>query len=572
MCRRIILLLFILLLIEPANAAKFVPSDPIMPVSSLKAGMNGYMLTVLKGTEISRVPVKIVSVIPQKPSKIYSDLILVKLINRKLAQGMSGSPVYVQGKLVGAIRSGWQESDHTLALVMPIESMCRIHEYDELPPKELALSPVTLSGLSVNTSAMRELSQKLGVTFTQGFSPGAGTSEVAASPRLRPGDSISAVLIWGDVELSATGAITAVDKFGRFIAFGHDFLKRGNVGYPSAGAYVHEIVDSSSFPLKLTSTQGINGTITQDRENGVSGRFGYYAPSIAGEFVFRDLDRKTEDKYKFRTIADEFMTDELIEGVCKGLAEESWGRKGQGTMSINLRIDGRNVPNGFARKDIFFSEENIIDEAFKQVKTIISAYLSQPFAEIMPAGFRITAEVTQSPRVMLIEDIETSEDANPGESLDVTVKLRPWRSEPVTRKFTMRIPDDASGVVELIVRGGGTQSFSQAGIEGGWRTITSLERMLSEFRAADSNNQLIVELNADRTGDLLRKIKNARSKGTKSQKKKDKREPDLLPEEEEYLSETKERRIKEGTLKIFASDYYIDGLMRRVIHLTTTEN
>ena len=89
--------------------------------------------------------------------------------------------------------------------------------------------------------------------------------------------------------------------------------------------------------------------------------------------------------------------------------------------------------------------------------------------------------------------------------------------------------------------------------------------MLTEFRAADANNQIILELNADRTGNFINKIKNARKKGAKSKPKKD-REPDLLPEEEEYLSETKERRIKEGTLRVYSSDYYIDGLMRRVIH------
>lgn len=568
MCRRVIILLVLIMLLNvPAYAQRFIPLDPIMPVSELKAGMSGYMLTVLKGMEISRVPVKIVSVIPQKPSKIYRELILVKLIGKKLAQGMSGSPVYVQGKLIGAIRSGWQNSDHTLALVMPIESMCEIHEYDDVPSKAFTLSPITLTGLSVNTSAMIELSQKLGVTFMQGLT--SGNTEVTSSPRLSPGDSISAMLVWGDVELSAAGVVTAVDKFGRFLAFGHDFLKRGKVAYPSGGAYIHEIVDSTSFPVKLASTRGINGTITQDRENGIAGRFGYYAPSVAGEFVFRDLDRGTEDKYKFRMIADEFLTDELLEGVCKGLAEESWGRKGQGTMSINLRIDGKNVPKGFARKDIFFSDKNIIDEAFKQVKIITSAYLSQPFAEIMPAGFRVTAEVTQNPKVLLIEDVETVTDAKPGESVDVTVTLRGWRTEPITRKFTLKIPDDASGVVEMIVRGGGTQSMGQAGINGGWKTITSLERMLTEFRFADGNNQLIIELNADRTGDIISKIKNARKKGAKTTKKKEDREPDLLPEEEEYLSETKERRIKEGTLKILNSEYYVDGLMRRVIH---TEN
>lgn len=565
MFRRILILALILLSGIPAYC-EFVPSEPIMTVNELKPGMTGYILTVLKGTERSRIPVRIESVIPQKPGHHFRDLILVKLLGgRKLAQGMSGSPVYVQGKLVGAVRSGWKETDHTLAILMPIEYMCVLHDSGKTSPKFAALTNAALTGISSGTSAMRELSRKLGVTFTQGISSSSGGITAGASA-LRPGDSVAALLVWGDVEVSAFGAVTAVDRHGRFLAFGHEFMKRGDSAYPSAAAYVHEVVDSSSFPFKLVSTSGINGTITQDREAGIAGRFGSYPPSISCEFVFRDIDSDTEGRYKFRTVADEFMSAELIQGVCAGLAEEIWDRKGEGTINITLRIDGKNVPNGWTRKDIFYSEENITAEAFKQLKTLISAYLTQPFTEIMPAGFTVTAEATRKPRVLLIEDVEVSEDAKPGDEVNVSVKLRGWRTEPVTRDFKLTIPEDATGTVELIARGGGTQSLGQAGIEGGWRTITSLERMLSEFKAADSNNQLILELNADRTGDLLRKIKNARKKGAKSKSAKD-REPDLLPEEEEYLSETKERRLKEGTLKIYSSDYYVDGLMRRVIHV-----
>lgn len=563
MYKRIILLLISLFILNSANAEeRFVPSQPVMGVSSLSAGMKGYMLTVLKGTEISRIPVTIVSVIPQKGGRSFRELILIRLKGRKLAQGMSGSPVYVDGKLIGAVRSGWQQSTQELALVMPIEFMTGIYSEYASRPEEVSLSPAVITGIDINTSGIQELSRKLGITLTQGFLPVGGTPDFSVSGRrLNPGDSISAMLIWGDVELSAVGTVTAVDKYGKFLAFGHDFLKRGVVSYPSGGAYVHEIVDSLSFPLKLASTTDINGTVTQDREQAIGGKFGYYAPSVSCEFLLKDLDLGNEYKYKFRTVADEFLTDELIEGICKGLAEDAWGRKGQGTMSVNIRIDGKNTPLGFARKDIFFSDNNIIDEAFKQMKTIISAYLTQPFSEIMPLGFKITVEVTQFPRVMLIEDVETVSEAKPGESVDITVKLRPWRSEPITRKFTMKIPDDASGVAELIVRGGGNQSFHQAGIEGGWKTIISLENMLSEFRAADANNQLIVELNTDRNAEILKDINKLR-KAVKSKSKT----PDLLPEEEEYLSETKERRIREGSLKIFRSEYYIDGLMRRVIH------
>ena len=564
MFRRITILALMIFLTAPAFA-DFIPAQPTMPVQDLKAGMSGYMLTVLKGTEPSRIPVRVEAVIPQKPGRNYRDLILVKLLGgHKLAQGMSGSPVYVGGKLIGALRSGWRETDHTLGMVMPIEYMCRLHDLDGSPPQIAALTNVTLSGLSVNSPAMLDLSRKLGVTFTQGTSSHSG-GLTAGNDALRPGDAIAGLLVWGDVELSAFGAVTATDRHGRFLAFGHEFMKRGNSAYPSAGVHVYDTVDSSSFPFKLASTLGINGTITQDREIGIAGKFGQYPPSISCEFVFKDIDRSTEAKYKFRTVTDEFMSAELIQGVCAALAEDAWDRKGQGTMTVTLRIDGRNVPNGWTRKDIFYSDTNILGEAFKQVKAVIDAYMTQPFTEIMPVGFIMTVEATQSPRVLLIEDVEAPEDAKPGEEIEVSVSLRGWRNDPVTRKFKLTIPEDSSGVVELIVRGGGTQPMGQAGIEGGWRTITSLERMLTEFRAADANNQIILELNADRTGNFINKIKNARKKGAKSKPKKD-REPDLLPEEEEYLSETKERRIKEGTLRVYSSDYYIDGLMRRVIH------
>ncbi|MBR1658050.1 MAG: hypothetical protein IJ697_06250 [Synergistaceae bacterium] len=545
--------------------ADFVPEQKIIPVSSLKSGMTGYFLTVLKGTEPSKVPVKIISVIPQIPNHNVKDLVLVKLTGGvKLAQGMSGSPVFIEGKLAGAIRSGWENSDQTLALMIPIETMCSLSRY-ETGRNSPALTDVSISGLSANTPALSELSRKLGVNITQGagINSGGAVANPETPQKFRPGDAIGVLLVWGDVELSAVGTVTATAKNGGFLAMGHDFLKRGAVNYPSAGVYVHDLVNSSSFPFKIASITGINGTVTQDRETGLLGRTGYYAPSVSGEFVFRDLDRNTENKCRFRTVADEFLTDELVSAVCTALAEELWGRKGQGTMSVTLRIDGKNLPNGWTRKDIFFSEDNIIPEAFKQVKTIINAYLTQPFNDVFPSGFRITIEATQNPKVLMIEEVETVEEAKPGDEIEVSVKMRGWRSETVTEKFKMKIPEDADGVIELIVRGGGTQSFGQAGIEGGWKSIGSLERLMTEFRAADSNNQLIAELNADKTGGLLGEILRKKKSGAKSKQSK---ESDLLPEEEEYLSETKERRIKEGTLKVYSTEYVVDGLMRRIIH------
>ncbi len=539
----------------------FIPEQKILPVNQIKAGESGYMLTVLKGTKISKIPVKIISVVPQKPSKNISDLILIKLKNTALAKGMSGSPVYVRGKLIGAVGSGWEFSDHSLAYVTPIESMCAIFDN-----KNVSLNSdlrnnfagvFTISGLK-NKSVIEDLERSLGVEiFPNSASRGFLQPENYV---FKPGDSISALLVWGDVEISSTGVVTATSKDGRFLAFGHPFLTHGKANYPAARAFIHETVQSTSFPFKLSSPISINGTVTHDKESGIGGQIGYYAQSIPNELVFKNLDDNTKTVFNFRVIADEFLSSKLLERVYTGLIQSAWNRQGEGTMFVTLRIDAKGVENGWARKDIFFSDENITANSFKQASQIIKAFLTQPFFSAMPVSFRVEIEATEIPKVIIIEDIETVSHAKPGEEFEVKVTLRPWRGKKFTKTFKLKIPKEATGISELIVRGGGTQPLSQLAVEEGWKSIDSLSLMLREIKALDSNNELIIELSNDNLNNALKKAL------SRKKSKNNNFDDDLLPEQQEYLSETKARRIKEGTLRIFSSDYLVDGMMKRIIH------
>lgn len=559
--RKIFVLLIVLVISSSASA--FTPEDEIIPVRNIKPGMKGYVLTVLHGRERSKLPVKIISVSPKKPGIELTDEILIQFTGpHKLSQGMSGSPLYINGRLAGAIRSGWEKSTQKLALVTPIESMMRIFDYpaENMRTSNTLTDLFILSGLNINTHAVKEMLSSLGIHASQGISS-SGRTDISDSSMMRPGDSVSSLLVWGDVELGAVGTVTAVDSQGRFIAFGHPLLKRGNASYMAARAYIHDTIDSYEFPFKLASAEGITGTITQDREAGIGGTLGYYAQSIPASLVFRDLDAKTERTFNFRVAADEFMSHKLISGVLTGLTEEAWGRKGQGTMKVNLRIEGRNVPRGWSRTEIFFSDDNITDNAFTQAVKIINAFLTQPFSEIMPVGFTVTVEATQMPKVLIIESIETVKTARAGEEIEVKVRLRSWRKGVTEHKFKMKIPESASGVTELIVRGGSTEPLSSAAVEEGLMSINSLSRMLTELKAIDANNELIIELNNDNLTEALKKAMRNRHK------RNSEHEPDLLPEEEEYLSETKARRIKEGTLKIFSTEYFIDGMMKGLINV-----
>ncbi len=550
MFKKIFVALMLLLMLASSSLA-FTPSQPVMPLLEIKPGMNGHMLTVIKGLDPEKLPVRILSVIPGKPF----DMILVKLMGKyKLAQGMSGSPVYVNNKLIGAVRSGWENSDQTLAMIIPIEAMCNTLKTHDAN----LLSYATVSG--IKPSSLSRLSKTLGLNLSQG-ALSSHNLEIS-SDKFKPGDAVAALLVWGDVELSAVGTVTATSTNGKFLAFGHEFLDRGQVNYPSARAFIHETINSSEFPFKLATPLYINGVINQDREVAIAGQAGIFPTFIPVELRFKNLDTDKNHTYKFRVVADEFLGAKLIEGIYSGLVSEAWGRKGQGTMSVNFRVDGRNIPNGWARSDIFYSDSNVIDVAFKDTVEMISAYLTQPFTQILPVGFTLTVEATQAPKILRIEDVNTVSRAKPGEEIEISVTLRAWRTETIERKFKLKIPDDASGVSELIVRGGSEEPMPQTAINEGYKTIDSLERLLTEFKAADSNNELILELNSDNLGNALSKALSKKSGANST-------DDDLLPEEQEFLSETKSRRIEEGSLGIYSSEYFISGMMKRIIRIDT---
>lgn len=532
-----------------------------MSAENLRPGMRGHMLTVLRGTEPVRLPIEIVSVIPQR-GRHANHSIMIRLLPSNLnnvggaAQGMSGSPVYVDGKLIGAVSMGWGFSDHQTVMVTPIDDMSRVFSWPDnlirLGSANTAdfmnkVSRLTVSGLSGR--AVEGLQSALGVTL-DAAPHGAGGALPVDVTRFSPGDAISALLVWGDVEMSALGTVTATSRDGRFLAFGHSFLERGAVNFPVARATVHETIFSQVFPFKIGTPTVIVGTATQDRANAVGGRMGYFTPSIPARFVFRDLDVGGERIEKnFRVVPDAFLGARLLAGVYSGLMDTQWGRRGEGTATVTLRVEGRDLLRGWTRTNTFFSHSDIGSVAVMEPAAIIDMIMLQPFTNIYPIGFRLDVEVTREPRVLFIEDVVVPPDAAPGDTLDVEVVLRPWRRDPVRRRFELTIPENATGNIELTVRGGGTNSLSQAALDGGWKSIDSLERLLTEINAAEANNELILDLTYDREP----RPANQRT--------------ELTREEREFLSETKSRRIREGTLRISRAEYVVDGLMRRRINL-----
>ena len=613
----------------PGLPAPFLPEVPVLSPSALRPGMKGYALTVVSGGNIIRFSVEVVSVVPQKGSP--RNLILVKasgpVIDKTggIAAGMSGSPVYINGKLIGAIGYGWNFSDHTLGFVTPYEDMASILSWPEKPvelptipalrgeeeqkdeeekerlkkeeaqkeeeaegegqdppgetgeddpdeeegSEELLLeedpsassvpllrgeerAALFMDGISSRSA--RAISSLVGQSGTVPGGGSPGDVPIEMNARLHPGEAITVLLAWGDVSIGSTGTVTAVGKDGRFIGFGHPFLGRGAVNFPVARSHIHSVIPSIESPFKIGSPLKIVGTVTQDRAEGIGGRTGYFTPSFRGLLDFTDSDRGFQQRKGFSMVPDQFMGAKLASAIYTGLLDELWGRTGQGTATVSLALEGRGLGTGWKRTNMYFSASDIAAAALQETAELLDIVLLNPFAEVYPLGVSLGVTLTEEPRVMYIEGLTVKKDTfAPGEKIDVEVLLRPYRKKQVKKNFQITVPSDAGEYCEILVRGGGIEPLDQTALNQGWKTIGTFRQMFTELSALETGNELILEFNYDSVG----------KKGP-GKERKDSGDP-VSKEEQELLSERKARRLKDGTLQIFKSEFVVDGLLRKIV-------
>jgi len=555
------------------NIEAFRPLTPVMPVEDIRPGMKGRALTVVKGRDIVSFPVTVVSVLPTDESP--GNLILIKvsgpLIEKTggIAAGMSGSPVYIGGKLAGAIGYGWNFSEHDLGLVTPIEEMALALDWpDRLPvlPRE----PMNLEPLdSRDVTGFEDVAEMAAPMVISGCSERAAESieqtmgrDIMSLPGnvsgkelpveydavLEPGEAVSVLLAWGDVSLAATGTLTATGEDGRFLAFAHPFIDRGAVAYPLARSWVHDVVPSMRSPFKLGTPVSIVGIVTQDRPQAIGGITGTFAPVVDLSLVLKDVDSGKEEHRRFHVVYDPFLITEILPELLTGLVDMTWARKGQGTARVSLFVEGGSFVEGWERTNMFFSDEDIAKTIVGDCADLVRVISLNPFKEINPLGIHVELEITSEPRVLLIEDIKVpEEDLAVGESFDVTVTLHPYREKPQQKTFELTVPEGASGMCEVVVRGGGIEEPGQDTLAQGWRTIQSLDELLTEISSMETNDEVIVEIRSDA---FL--------------------EQDIPPmpgdeNEQKLQSEIRKDKMEKGHLRSFRSNYYVDGLLRRML-------
>ena len=294
-------------------------SMPILPLSEIKPGMTGEWHTVVSGTRIDSFPMEVVGVVdnfigPRRPVIICKGLDAANKLTGPVA-GMSGSPVFIQGKLIGAYAYGFlYPKDQALFGVTPIEDMLEVETNyfpasgsakgkgmagnnagagprwvaapavdAEAPPLDALPSmmkplptPLFVSGVSERT--LRKFSaqlDRLGLQLLQ--APSGGVSHPIDTD-LQPGSAVAGVLMSGDFHFAGTGTVTW-RQGNRILAFGHPFLQNGPIEMPMAAAEILTVVQSSVRSFKLSNTGPVVGSIYQDRLTAIAGEIGRKAPT-----------------------------------------------------------------------------------------------------------------------------------------------------------------------------------------------------------------------------------------------------------------------------------------------------
>jgi hypothetical protein len=471
----------ILLLASVAPLARAGDNPATFPISDIKPGMKGVVYTIFQGDQVEKVDLEVIGILNDALGP-KQDVILVKLLGDEadktgVAAGMSGSPVYFDGKLAGALslKIGNFTKD-AIGGVTPIESMFDVAKSSDVPAMAVKSAvnsgtagfaqatavgagagqflipietPLISAGLYPQTLA--QFKDQLG---SWGIAAMAG-GKAAATPtdaQLKPGDMIGMDLVRGDLSLSAGCTVTSVEG-DRVYACGHPLFGFGAVSIPISRAHVVMTLASEQASTKVISTGGTIGTLTQDRQTAVMGKLGPAPAMIPLDLTL--TTPITEKKFHFDVVQSPQLTPLLV-ALASFNGIVSTPAYGEGST---LQLDGTIDMKGHSTahiEDLFAPTDAPIPTGFfaaTAVQGIFSRIFSNPYEIPQIDHIDLHVKLLNERRWAMIDGawLEKSE-AQPGETVAVKVLLRPYRGAAFIQEIPVQIPAQASrGTLQIVV-------------------------------------------------------------------------------------------------------------------------
>lgn len=535
------------------GAALLPAATRLFPVDELRPGMVGIGRTVFEGDRLDEFKVHILGVLRNVVGP-RRNLILARLEGGPLADtgviaGMSGSPVFIDGRLVGAVSySLGQFSKEPIAGITPIEEMldaatlpgprrqaARVELQMPLTPESLRSSlrqafawmqPFAQTPSDVQVLGDRSLSAGLGTMMRpiatpltmggfdasvidplastlreQGFAPimaGAGQLAAADVPAvgkgnpLRPGDPIGVALMSGDLSLGATGTITEVDG-DKVYAFGHPFFGLGPTQFPMTRAYVHVVLPSLLSSMKIASTGDIIGTMQQDRATTIAGTLGA-GPALIPIKIALTSERGTRKTFSMAMVNDQLFTPLLAYLSVLNTLTSYERQNGVATYTVKGTAAVKKYGN-VAFEDLFTGDQPSAGAA-AYVVAPINFLMRNAFEDIELEGLNLEIDASEQPKSATLERVWV--DGNrikPGAVVTLKVLLRTYRGDEITRSVPVQIPPNAEGSVTLMVADGNRLSqFEGRELQIQPLQTRGLPQMIRVLNSARKNNRLYVRL------------------------------------------------------------------------------
>src|SRR5690348_9650088 len=504
---------------KPVASAK--PTAPeIFALEDLRPGMKGVARTVFSGSDTQEFGVEVLGVLPGFPGPRQS-AIIAKLSGTNVDRtgvfaGMSGSPVYIDGKLVGAIAFSFPFAKEPIAGITPIKQMIDLFnkgsENDNTKPKEpravsfaqlaavdwkpnLPKPAVSGAPLLAPVSAGSPLMPLIGQQMTpiatplvfsgisqeslaafapqlaaSGMLPVSGVGGAAAITPLAevtgntfsPGSSISVELVRGDYSLAAAGTVTLRDG-DRIYAFGHPFLSLGASDMPMSEGSVVTVISNMNNSFKLAVPGRMVGAISQDRASGIFGLLGQ-TPKMIPVKVNLHTSRDRTETFSYEIANDSFLTPLLLNITLFNTITSSERTLGDSTISVEgeIRVKGQEAIKIDRR---FSAANNSALLAAGSIAAPVGTLLTSGFDDVQLDGITLDISSSETKYAGTLERITLDRtEVQRGEKVEVQAYVRTESGKQFVQRIPVQIPEDA-GLGQLLVfvgDGGALQEGSPA--------------------------------------------------------------------------------------------------------------
>jgi hypothetical protein len=473
-------------------------SQPTIPVDQIHPGMRGYALTVFQGVKPESMDVEVLGVL-HNVNGPKGDIILIRLHGAKaeytgVVAGMSGSPVYLDGKLAGALAFRIGEfSKEPIAGVTPIADMLEINALDKSPAEEAAATKPGVSNAAGKTATPADAGALPGSTqdyasylkpidtplVFNGFSEdtvrrfagqfasagvvpvmGAGSVSGDKQPEpLEPGSAVSAILVRGDMDIAATCTVTYIDPQ-RLLACGHPLLQFGSVDLPMNKANVLATLPSPLNAFKIVNTTEQAGVFVQDRHTGIMGVFNKQPDMIPVTLTIHGSGGATQKEFHYEVLNNARLSPVAIMATVFNALHgvNEYGEE------ITYRLNGSINVKGFPQvglRNMFVPAENGQPAAMAAALSLGERFgriYDNPYNAPAVTGVKLDFDLVRERRWARLESARTDvSEVRPGDQIIVETVLAPYRGERVVRQISVKIPTSASkGTLRILVSDGDT--------------------------------------------------------------------------------------------------------------------